>query len=460
MAASSSQSISILFTNIGDNAYGQGLCSTQNKTDKEYNNIIQQQNACAAHYFKTNADFILLQEVCADTYFNNIKPPHHYTTYAAPHKPTTYYFDQSYKFNIIFSNDNAVTFQKDVVEQDVKNTCIINKPQQLYMRKAKTQYHKATLDNPEVLKEYTLSADKNLIIRYNWVNINNIYPQTSNICMFYDAQFGIYTIGSFTLLLVNVHIANPARPHPKTPPATYEKEFNHVLSNVKRFANKHHIDHVIIAGDFNIYCVEKSIGVHCNIPGIEYMLNKYKYKYNVALAKNMGVLYSHNVRLSPPYYISPPCVKPPTMTTTIYKNHPMLHLHFVLSDEYVVQNPIDLHAMLYEKDINIDEIPRTIKVDGEHYSYVDLLVELLALLSKTSTTIASSPTNHPATSSSPTTHTTSSPKSISSAISTDQIDIQKKDIVDDPTEEVPWISTTKRHQTRRKQTKNSNTRKL
>ena len=367
--------IKILITNIGDNKYGRGLCSSNNKSEEALHNIRSEQIDCLRKYLTKNYDFILLQEVCAETYFYDIGPVvdnYTYTTYATPHRPNRYYFDEGYKFNIIFSYNGTSTFQKKIIEADIVKNCIIEDPYIYYPNNEDAMhYHKALEEDPynkEILPDigYRSSKDNNLIVRYNWVNNNYIYPNEPSKCVFGNSQFGLYAVGVYKLMIVNVHMNSVAKIK-----SGYDEELTYLLEKIREFAMLHRVVHIIIAGDLNIFC---HTGGHslCNSERLTSILGS-RHNYNVLLAKNLGVLYSPNISIESPYRIYPPCVG----TTSIYDpnpNHPALELNFVLSDKAIERYPIDLRLELKDMGININYLHSTHQLTpgNEHKEYVDI----------------------------------------------------------------------------------------
>lgn len=311
--------IKILFTNIGDNFFGEGLCTNYFKSNDTKKCLLNQQRECITKYLESDNDLIILQEVCAYTLLleghNNLIDNSKYHAYLTALKRKEYnrrlasyifpkfYYDLQYKLNTIYSKKNKLLFDSDIIQQNYYENCI---------KDDITDHVPIDPKNPEMInfneidsKKIGIISENLFMIRYNWIHkLDN--------CILKNCQFGIYSVGDKKIFVINVHIS-PSKDN-----------LQDVIMIINEFKKTNRLEYALIIGDFNFNHYKKTKQLEYNS-----FYKMIKTDYNIKEINNMGIITTKNINVFNMVKY-PPC--PPSNKTT---NHFTITVEINLINEYI-----------------------------------------------------------------------------------------------------------------------------
>jgi hypothetical protein len=295
--------LNLLFSNIGDNAYGRGLAAKLSREKQ----IAVGQNRCLTEVISSDCDIIILQEVCAELLIESStgerkkREGDNYSLYLCAHKrKDDYWGDTKYKFNAIFYKSKILKLNAGQLKKYFTRNCILKSKSKIISSNSNPNREEFALlrgqtgeiEVPDQCgKKYIYSVPPKsdrlymeppyddrksmFIVRYNWLDISRDCKIVKH------AQPAIYTVADVKLLVINVHINSTFRSS-----RVLIKELRTLMDEITSFNKDAKVMHHLIVGDFNIG------GYDSMLTHVENMND-----YNLLVNNNLCLMFSKNIKI-------------------------------------------------------------------------------------------------------------------------------------------------------------------
>jgi hypothetical protein len=326
--AVNSLELTIKFSNIGDNTYGQGLCS---KLEEDINTaILAGQVECIKQYLYDGDDIIALNEVCVKsildpttgaikTDIKNSMTNGNYHLYMTPLKrDTSLYGDLAYKMNVLFTKKNKLEFDTEFHKNFFHTNCVVPPKQtitakntdvnevSIYNITGEVNGNNIYQRNTNVDDTIYTSVANAFIVRYNWVKGTNSNDQIPQPCSeLFHSQPGLYNIVGTNqkLKIFNFHSKN-INADTVAEKTKYLNEIARLFKEFSNFASTENPEYKIVVGDFNYKGDNDMLNRIYNEPepGYDYIELPFtpvgKCPADQTFSKNTSIFFSNNITMT------------------------------------------------------------------------------------------------------------------------------------------------------------------